>query len=111
MAEETGTVSRGAPVFGASMKWRRFKAHFFVALGLLSVLLGVLTLVVLLVDVIGQSAGWIDWQFFHQLRLPFSRAGRYQSRVFRHALHDVLYHADCCAHRRHVGGLPGRVCR
>ena len=76
MAEETGTESRGAPVFGASMKWRRFKAHFFVALGLLSVLLGVLTLVVLLVDVIGQSAGWIDWQFFTSFDSRFpERAG------------------------------------
>ena len=72
MAEETRTVSRSEPIFKASMQWRRIKAHFFVVLGLLSVLLGVVTLLVLLADVIIQSTGWLDWQF-----LPAS------TRVFR----------------------------
>ena len=61
------SITRALPsrtAFRPNNALRKVKGVVFVALGLLSVVFALGTLVLLIVDVVRDGAGWLDWQFF-----------------------------------------------
>lgn len=58
-AEGLGTK----PVFTPNLQLRRFRQIFFAGLGVLAILVGLGTLLLLIVDVIRNGAPWLSWRF------------------------------------------------
>lgn len=64
------------PQFDVALAKRRLKGAIFIAVGLISIAFALGTLLVLIVDIIGKGAGWLDWQFITSFDSRFpERAG------------------------------------
>jgi phosphate transport system permease protein len=75
MAMETRSLGRSAQ-FTASTAARRVRGLLFAALGLLSITIGLLTLLLLLGNVLRDGLPWLDWQFLNSFDSRFAaRAG------------------------------------
>ena len=75
MAVETAGLSRPAG-FGANLAARKLRGAIFVALGLVSILVGLGMLALLLGDILHKGLPWLDWQFLDSFDSRFAeRAG------------------------------------
>jgi phosphate transport system permease protein len=71
-----GTPSSRASQFRPNMRVRKARSYIFVGLGMGSILVGLLTMVVLLVDIVAKGLPWLDWQFITSFDSRFAeRAG------------------------------------
>lgn len=75
MATTTETLGRSA-LFRTNLAARKLRGAIFVALGLLSIVIGLATLAVLVADVVFTGLPWLDWGFLNSFDSRFSaRAG------------------------------------
>ena len=75
MAVTAGHAGR-AVAFRTNIKARKLKGTVFSVLGVLSVVVGLATLIALIADILGRGAGWLDWQFLTSFDSRFAlRAG------------------------------------
>jgi phosphate transport system permease protein len=75
MTAEVRTLPKSA-LFGANLAARKLRGAIFVALGILSILIGLGTLLLLIGDVLRLGLPWLDWQFLDSFDSRFSaRAG------------------------------------
>lgn len=66
----------GQSEFRSNLTARKIKGHIFVGLGLLSIVIGLGTLVVLIIDVLIDGLPWLSWDFINSFDSRFaSRAG------------------------------------
>ena len=77
--EKTGSR---ATLFRPNMGARKVKNYLFVALGLGSILFGLLTLVVLLVDIFAKGLPWLDWQFLTSFDSRFPERAGIKAAIF-----------------------------
>ena len=75
MTTNVGAIARTA-VFRTNLAARKAKGALFAALGVLSIVIGLATLLLLVGDVVGSGAGWLDGQFLTSFDSRFpTRAG------------------------------------
>jgi phosphate transport system permease protein len=75
MTTATETLGRSA-LFRSNLAARKLRGAIFVALGLISIVIGLATLAVLVADVLFTGLPWLDWQFLNNFDSRFaSRAG------------------------------------
>jgi phosphate transport system permease protein len=76
MATSTPAVPAPARTFRTNLGARKLRERFFTGLGLISILIGLGTLLVLILDVVINGASWLDWQFLTSFDSRFAeRAG------------------------------------
>lgn len=76
MATSTPTVPAPSRIFHLNLGARKLRERVFIILGLISILIGLGTLLVLILDVLINGAPWLDWQFLTSFDSRFAeRAG------------------------------------
>lgn len=69
-------------LFRPNMGARKLRSYIFVALGLGSIIFGLLTLVVLLVDVFSKGLPWLDWAFLTSFDSRFAERAGIKAAIF-----------------------------
>src|SRR5215203_4535500 len=69
-------------LFRPNMAARKMRSYVFVALGLGSIVFGLLTLVVLLVDIFIKGMPWLDWQFLTSFDSRFPEKAGIKAAIF-----------------------------
>ena len=76
MASTTQAVGAPGRMYRTNQGARKLRERFFTGLGLISILIGLGTLAVLILDVLINGAPWLDWQFLTSFDSRFAaRAG------------------------------------
>ena len=76
MDTPTPTVPAPSRIFHLNLGARKLRERVFIILGLISILIGLGTLAVLILDVLINGAPWLDWQFLTSFDSRFAeRAG------------------------------------